>query len=95
MSRPKPLESEAIRAWLDAHPGWERVGDALTKRFSFPDFSAAMAFAVEVGMAAERRDHHPDLEIGWGKARVTWTTHDAKGITALDLALAERTDALA
>jgi len=95
MSRPTRLESEEIRAWLEGHPGWERVGEALSKRYTFADFAGALAFAVRVGMAAERRDHHPDLEVGWGKARAVWTTHDAKGITALDLELAEKTDSLA
>jgi 4a-hydroxytetrahydrobiopterin dehydratase len=45
-------------------------------------------------MLAEKRDHHPDVTIGWGKARVLWTTHDAGGVTDLDLALAEATDGL-
>lgn len=67
----------------------------MTKRFAFPDFGGSMAFAVRVGFEAEKRDHHPDLTIGWGRADVLWTTHDAGGITELDLALAERCDELA
>lgn len=59
------------------------------------DFAAALAFAVRLGMVAEKRDHHPDILIGWGKARVLWSTHDAGGITQLDLDLAERTEELA
>ena len=46
-------------------------------------------------MIAEKRDHHPDVELGWGRARVVWTTHDQKGVTSLDVELAEATDALA
>lgn len=82
-------------AWLATHPGWVREGDALARDFRFDDFAAALGFTVRVGMVAERRDHHPDITLGWGKARVVWTTHDAKGITALDLALAEATGGLA
>ena len=59
------------------------------------DFAQAMAFAVRLGMLAEKRDHHPDLTIGWGKATVLWTTHDAGGITELDLTLAAASDAFA
>ncbi|RYE92070.1 MAG: 4a-hydroxytetrahydrobiopterin dehydratase, partial [Myxococcales bacterium] len=44
---------------------------------------------------AEKYDHHPDLEVRHGKVDVRWTTHDARGLTALDLAQAERTDELA
>jgi 4a-hydroxytetrahydrobiopterin dehydratase len=96
MSRPTKLETAAVEAWLTAHPGWERVGGvALAKRFSFADFGAALAYAVHVGCWAEKHDHHPDIEIGWGRARVVWSTHDAGGVTRLDLEGAEASDAMA
>jgi 4a-hydroxytetrahydrobiopterin dehydratase len=95
MSRPAKLESGAIEAFLSAHEGWTRAGDAIARSYSFADFSAALGFVVRVGLVAERRDHHPDIELGWGKARVRWSTHDAGGITSLDLELAESTDAIA
>lgn len=94
MGRPQKLDDAAITAWLSAHASWSRVGDALVRELRFRDFASALAFAVQVGMVAEKRDHHPDLLLGWGKATVTWTTHDAGGVTELDLALAEATDAL-
>ncbi|MGH7272247.1 MAG: 4a-hydroxytetrahydrobiopterin dehydratase, partial [Polyangiaceae bacterium] len=74
MARPSALDQQTIDSWLSAHPGWERAGAGIAKRFAFPDFSAALAFAVRVGCFAERRDHHPDIEIGWGRARVVWST---------------------
>ena len=95
MSRPTKLEPGAIEAFLSAHEGWARADDAIARSYSFADFSAALGFVVRVGLAAERKDHHPDIELGWGKARVRWTTHDAGGITPLDLELAETTDAIA
>jgi 4a-hydroxytetrahydrobiopterin dehydratase len=95
MSRTAKLESGTVEAFLASHEGWSRSGDALTRAYSFADFSAALGFVVRVGLAAEKRDHHPDIELGWGKARVRWSTHDAGGITALDLELAETTDSLA
>ena len=95
MSRPAKLDAGTIEAFLSAHEGWARAGDAITRAYSFADFSAALGFVVRVGLAAERRDHHPDIELGWGKARVRWSTHDAGGVTALDLELAETTDSLA
>ena len=94
MARPSKLDPGEVDAWLAAHPGWAREGDAIAKRFSLPDFASALALAVRIGMVAEKRDHHPDLELGWGKVRVLWTTHDAGGITRLDLELAEASDAL-
>src|SRR5580693_2360673 len=96
MSRPSKLEPGAVEAFLSTHEGWARTGpDALSRAYSFADFSAALGFVVRVGLAAEKKDHHPDIELGWGKARVRWSTHDAGGITALDLELAEMTDSLA
>lgn len=105
MARPQKLDSAAIDTWLAAHEGWSRSSgdgssadgssgdEALVKAFTFPDFASALAFTVRLGMAAEKRDHHPDIHLGWGKVRVVWTTHDAGGITSLDLALAETSDA--
>jgi 4a-hydroxytetrahydrobiopterin dehydratase len=95
MHRPTKLDPAAIEAFLAAHEGWSRVGDSLARAYTFADFSAALGFVVRVGLAAEKHDHHPDIELGWGKARVRWTTHDAEGVTSLDLELAEATDALA
>ncbi|MCA9587237.1 MAG: 4a-hydroxytetrahydrobiopterin dehydratase [Myxococcales bacterium] len=95
MSRPKRLPDADIDAWLSAHPGWARVADGLERGWKVADFGAALAFAVRLGVVAEGKDHHPDLEIGWGRAKVRWTTHDAGGVTSLDLELAERTEAIA
>ncbi len=75
-----------IDAWLAQHGGWTRAGtQAITRVFTFEDFSSALAFVVRLGCLAEKKDHHPDIELGWGKVRVTWTTHDAGGVTRLDL----------
>lgn len=95
MARPQKLDPAAVDAWLAAHPGWQRSGEAIARTFKMRDFGDAVALAVKVGFWAEKRDHHPDLEIGWGRARVLWTTHDAGGVTELDLELAGKTDELA
>ncbi len=99
MPRPAKLDAGSIEAFLSAHEGWARAGgtgnEAIVRSYSFADFSAALGFVVRVGLAAEKMDHHPDIELGWGKARVKWSTHDAGGITSLDLQLAETTDSLA
>ncbi len=97
--RPQKLENAAIDAWLNAHGAWRRTTssggkDAVAREYKFPDFSAALAFVVRVGCAAEKRDHHPDVELGWGRVSVLWSTHDAGGITSLDLELAETSDGI-
>ena len=96
MTRPSKLPASEVDAWLAAHPGWIREGDAaIVRAYKLADFGAAVSFTVRLGFVAEKRDHHPDVLIGWGKARVLWSTHDAGGITRLDLELAEATDTLA
>ena len=92
MARPKKLEHAAIEAWLATHASWAREGDVLAKTFSFRDYPQTIAFVTKLGFAAEKRDHHPDLVVRWGKVEVRWGTHDAGGITELDFELAERTD---
>ncbi len=81
--------------WLAANPGWTREGDAIVRSYKLADFGAALGFAVRLGLVAEKKDHHPEILVGWGKARVLWSTHDAGGITQLDLDLAKASDALA
>lgn len=69
-------------------PGWQADNSRIVARWSFPDFSSALAAAVRVGLLAERAEHHPDLELGWGYLRVSLTTHSAGAVTEKDLDLA-------
>ena len=95
MARPTKLEGLVVNAWLAMHEEWKRSGDdAIARTFKLADFSSALAFVVRIGLAAEKHDHHPDIELGWGRVKVTWSTHDAKGLTKLDLDLAEITEVI-
>jgi 4a-hydroxytetrahydrobiopterin dehydratase len=90
------LDVQTVDTWIASHPGWERSsGGAIAKSYKFADFASALAFTVRVGCLAEKRDHHPDVELGWGRARLAWSTHDAGGVTRLDLDAAEAADKLA
>ena len=84
---------EEIDAGLAA-AGWTISGDgnALSKRFEFPNFREAMAFMVMVGMEAEKKDHHPDWYNSWNRVDVRLTTHDEGAITEKDVALARYMD---
>lgn len=99
VTRPKRLPDADVNAFLEAQEGWTLVVEggvpALVRTFAFPDFKGALGYTVELGLEAERRDHHPDVTVGWGKARVLLTTHDAGGLTVLDLELARAADELA
>lgn len=95
MARPQALDSAAIDAALATLDGWERDGDEIVKTFERASFPAAVAFVVQIGFAAEEANHHPDLDVRWRKVRVALTTHDAGGLTSLDMELAGRLDELA
>ena len=90
------LSDEAVSAGLSDLPGWvvagdataDRTGRAIEKTFELATFPDAIAFVVRIGFLAERADHHPDLDIRWRTVRVFLTTHDSRGLTADDFALA-------
>jgi len=94
MAKRDKLSDEAIQAFVSGHEGWSASNGALVKTFGFKHYGAAMGFAVHLGFAAEKRDHHPELHVSWGKVRVEWSTHDAGGITDVDREMAELTDKL-
>lgn len=78
-------------------PTWRGVDgrDAIAKRYAFKDFKAAFAFMTQVALKAEQMDHHPEWSNVYDKVDVTLTTHDAGGVTGLDLALARFCDEVA
>ena len=67
-------------------PGWELDGDAIKRKFTFAGFPDAVAFVVRLGFTAEAADHHPDLLVNYKRVTVTYTTHDAGGLTEKDFA---------
>lgn len=77
--------------------GWALVEgrDAITRTFVFADFNAAFGFMTRAALVAEKMDHHPEWSNVYRTVTVTLTTHDAKGLTTLDVALAQAMDALA
>jgi 4a-hydroxytetrahydrobiopterin dehydratase len=94
MTSPHRLAENQVDTWLRGHPGWAHAqGNAIAREFKFADFAEALAFVVAVGCDAQKSDHHPDVEVGWGRARILWTTHDAGGVTQRDLDAAAATDA--
>ena len=69
--------------------------DAIHKTYQFSDFKTAWAFMSACALKAEQMDHHPEWFNVYGKVEVTLTTHDANGVTDLDLTLATFMDELA
>jgi 4a-hydroxytetrahydrobiopterin dehydratase len=84
-------------AALDQLSGWGAAPDrdAIVKTFRFKDFPAAFGFMTQVALAAEKLDHHPEWFNVYNRVDVLLSTHDADGVTALDVQLAKIMDAIA
>ena len=78
-------------------PAWRMMDgrDAITRTFTFKDFSAAFGFMTRAALAAERMNHHPEWLNVWNRVEVTLSSHDAGGLTERDLKLAEVMDRIA
>lgn len=87
-------ESE-IEAFVEAHPAWAKEGDVIARTYEFADFNESMGFVTRVALAAEKADHHPDIDIRWNKVRLVLSTHSEGGITQKDLDLARSISLLA
>ena len=94
---PQVLTPDALSAALAGLPAWRPVPDrpAIRRRYQFADFKAAFAFMGRVAAVAEQLGHHPEWLNVYNRVEVVLTTHDAGGVTALDLRLAREMDALA
>lgn len=85
------LTGDARRQALAKLDGWREVKgrDAIAKTFVFKNFNEAFAFMTRVAMLAEKLDHHPEWFNVYKTVEVTLSTHDAGGVTELDIKLAD------
>ena len=93
-NRPK-LEGDALNEAVAKLAGWSLRDGKLHREFRFADFVHAFGFMTRVALVAEAMDHHPEWSNVYSRVVVDLTTHDAGGITASDLALAQRMNELA
>ncbi len=90
-----PLPEDEAAELSAQVPAWQREGtSALRCEFSFPNFRDAFGFVARVALIAEAEGHHPDIELGWGRAAFELTTHAASGLTRNDFVLAAKIDQL-
>lgn len=95
MPRPRALSAAEIESRLPSLPGWSLVNGRLHREFRFADFGRAFAFMTAAALHAEKLDHHPEWSNVYSKVVVDLVTHDAQGVTELDLELARRMSELA
>ncbi len=91
MIRPSRIGAAAALERLD---GWSAVDgrDAIRKTYTFKDFNLAFAWMTRIARVADSLDHHPEWSNIYNRVDVVLATHDAAGVTALDVNLAQRMD---
>jgi 4a-hydroxytetrahydrobiopterin dehydratase len=87
-----PAHARELLAQL--HADWDLAADArsIRRELKFKDFYRTMSFVNALAHIANLEDHHPDLEVGYGYCRVTFTTHAIKGLSENDFICAAKTD---
>ena len=91
------LTGAARKSALARLTGWSEVvgRDAIAKKFVFKDFNQAFGFMTRTALVAEKMDHHPEWFNVYKTVEVTLSTHDAGGVTELDVKFAEAMNKLA
>lgn len=90
------LDAKERNKALKTLNGWtyDETADAISHDFKFKDFSEAFAFMTRVALLAQSADHHPEWSNVYNKVSITLSTHDAGGLTAKDVELAQGIDKL-
>jgi len=95
MAQVTKLDDREIQQGVSALSGWAVDDGKLYKKYEFEDFVEAFGFMTKAAIAAEKHDHHPEWFNVYNKVEVTLSTHDAGGVTALDVTLAGFMDDIA
>lgn len=92
------LDDAAITTHLATLPGWQRTAginnDEIHKTFAFQNYHETMAFVNASAWVSHAEDHHPDMGVHYNRCVVSYSTHDAGGITLNDFICAAKLDAL-
>ncbi len=88
------MRDDEVKASLKSLAGWTGDARAIRAAYPFADYGSAVAFVVQVAMIAQRLDHHPEIILAWGRVELTFSTHDAGGVTAKDIVAAKAVAAI-
>ncbi len=88
------IQGQELDRWMKKAPEWEVEDECLTRTMEFDDFMTGIDFVNDVAEIAEEAQHHPEIDVRWGRITLRLTTHDQGGITEADFELASRIDTL-
>ena len=91
-----PLDGKSVHELIAQVHDWQLASDSksISRAFRFTDFHKTMAFVNALAWIAHQEDHHPDLEVGYNRCTVRYSTHVAQGLTLNDFICAAHIDAL-
>ena len=89
-----PLKPEEIAVFLRQLDGWEHKNGVITKTYEFRNYYQTLAFVNAAAWISHREDHHPDLQVGYNKCNVAWSTHSVGGISMNDFICAAKIESL-
>ena len=89
-----PLSDAEVQTNLSQLKGWEVVNGEIAKTYHFQNYYETMAFVNASAWISHREDHHPDIELGYNKCRIRFSTHDIGGLSENDFICAAKMDAL-
>jgi 4a-hydroxytetrahydrobiopterin dehydratase len=89
------LSARQTAASLKKVPDWAKRSRTIWRTYEFKGFMGSIRFVNRVAAAAEKRDHHPDIDIRWNKVTLALSTHSEGGLTAKDFASARHYTGLA
>ena len=84
------LTQEYVSEQLGHLPGWQGKDGAISKAFPFKNYYETMAFVNAVAWISHKEDHHPDMEVGYNRCKVTYSTHSVGGLSENDLICAAK-----
>lgn len=90
----KTLPKERIIRTLKTLPGWAFENNEIHKELEFDSYMKGIEFINQLAVIAEKQQHHPDLTVGWCKVGISFSTHDAGGVTEKDITMAKAVESL-
>jgi 4a-hydroxytetrahydrobiopterin dehydratase len=91
------LNAGAVRELMrQLHGDWSASDDAqhIRRSFGFKNYYQTIAFVNALAWIAHQEDHHPDLEVGYNRCVVNFSTHSVGGLSENDFICAARIDTL-
>jgi 4a-hydroxytetrahydrobiopterin dehydratase len=90
----KALTNTQVKLLLGEITGWKRKGGEISKTFSFKDYYETLAFVNATAWISHRENHHPDLEVGYNKVTVRYSTHSVGGLSEFDFICAAKIETM-